>query len=187
MRIVAVAALNESGIDTVPIRPRELGLLRGMARVTQAGLRFHQQEIDIRGIVRTMACGATDPVCQMGRLGKILRLQAGLVALGADGCRLRRTQLLEANDLRNIASAVNVGLRWTMTTLTSMLVTLEQRGVRCIRKMLVPHFLVAGLADVSVGVLTIGRACRRGRGLRSRVTRLLRSSRSGTQAQHNQE
>jgi hypothetical protein len=61
----------------------------------------------------------------MFRLGKILRFQRRLVALGADGCCLRRTQLLKANDLGGIAAAVNMGLRRTVTSLASVLVAFE--------------------------------------------------------------
>ena len=47
MRIVAVAALDEANIDAMPIRPRELRLLRRMAAVAQRGLRLHQHEVNV--------------------------------------------------------------------------------------------------------------------------------------------
>ena len=40
MRVVAVAALDKSNIDTMPVGPREFRLLRGMATVAQGSLRF---------------------------------------------------------------------------------------------------------------------------------------------------
>ena len=45
MGVVAVAALDESDIDTMAVRPREFSLLRGMAAITQSSLRFHQQKV----------------------------------------------------------------------------------------------------------------------------------------------
>ena len=55
VRIVTVAALDEPDIDAVTIGSRELGLLGCMASIAQAGLRLHQQEIDVSGIVGTVA------------------------------------------------------------------------------------------------------------------------------------
>src|SRR5271165_1856244 len=80
--IVAVAALDQSGVDAVTIWPRELSLLRCMASIAEVGLLLHQQEVDVRRLVGTVTRRATDAIGQMRRLGKILRLQAGLVALG---------------------------------------------------------------------------------------------------------
>ena len=91
MRVVTIAALNQSHLDAVPVRPSKLGLLRSVAPEAKVLLRFNQHEIHIGGFVRTMASGATDAVRHMLRLGEVLRLQAGLMALGADGGRLRRT------------------------------------------------------------------------------------------------
>ena len=135
------------------IGPRELGLLRGMAAEAQLGLRLHQHEIHVGGFVRTVTRSAADAVGQVRGLGEILRLQARLVTLGTDGCCLRRAQRLEANDLGDIAAAVDVRLRRAMTGLASVLVALEQRCVRSVGEVLVPDFLVAGLADVGLGVL----------------------------------
>src|ERR1035438_6243322 len=162
MRIVAVAALDESGIDAVSVGPREFSLLGGMAAKAQLRLLLHQQEVSVLRIVRTVTRRATDTICQVCGLGKILRLQAGLVALGTDGRRLRWTQRLKANDLRGIAAAVHVRLRWAVTALASMLVALQQCSVWSTGKVLVPHFLVAGLAHVRGGVLATSGAGQRG-------------------------
>ena len=125
VRIVTVAALDKSDVDAVAIRPGKFGLLRGVASVAQLSLRFHQQEVDVLGSVRTVTARATDAIRQVFRLGEILRFQGRLVALRTDGCRFRRTQLLEANDLGGIAAAVNMGLRRTVTSLASVLVAFE--------------------------------------------------------------
>jgi hypothetical protein len=68
------------------------------------------------------------------------------------------TQRLEANDLGDIASAVNMCLRRTVTSLATMLVAFQQRGVWSIGEVLVPDILVASLADISLGVLAARRA-----------------------------
>ena len=149
--IVAVAALDESDIDTMPVGPRKFCLLRGMAAVAQSSLRFHQQKIDVRRSVRAVTGRATDTIGQVFRVGKVLRFQAGLVALGTDRRRLRRTQRLETNDLGDIAAAVNVRLTRPVTSLASMLIALEQRGMRrAPRSRLSPHFLVTRLANVGL-------------------------------------
>lgn len=124
MWIVAVAALDESGVNAVAVGPREFRLLGGMASIAQFRLLFHQQEVNVGRFVRTVTRRATDAVRQVRRLGKVLRLQAGLVALRTDGCGLRRTQLLEANDLGGVAAAFHMRLRWAVAALASMLIAL---------------------------------------------------------------
>ena len=173
MRIVAVAALDESDVDAMPVRPREFCLLRRMAAIAQSSLRFRQQKVDVRGAVGTVTGGTTDAIRQVLRVGKILRFQTGLVALRTDRRRLGRTQRFETNDLGGIAAALNVGLCRTMTSLAAMLIALEQRGVRRTGEVLVPDFLVAGLANLGVGVLAASRSGERSGCLRSRVTWVL--------------
>ena len=90
VRIVAVTALDQSNIDPMAIGPREFGLLLRVAAIAQLGLRLHQQEINVGGFVRTMTTGAANAIGQVFGLGEVLGLQAGLVALGADGRGLRR-------------------------------------------------------------------------------------------------
>jgi hypothetical protein len=162
VRIVTVAALNQSGIDTMTIRPGKLGLLRGVASIAQVRLWFHQQEIDILGAVGTVAACATDAVGEVFGLGEVLGLQAGLVALRANGNCLRRTQRFEANNLCDVAAAVHMRLCGAMASLATVLVSLEQRRVRRTGKMLLPDLLMAGFADVGVSVLAIARTGKRG-------------------------
>ena len=182
VRIMAVAALDESDVNTVPVRPREFRLLRGMAAVAQGSLRFRQQKIDIGRAMRTVTGRTADTIGQVFRVGKVLRFQAGLVALRTDRRRLGGTQRFKTNDLGGIAAAVNMGLRRTVTSLTSMLTALEQRRVRRVREVLVPYFLVAGLANVGVGILDASRSGERGGCLRSRVTWVLLCSYRDSQA-----
>ena len=76
MRIMAVAALDESDIDAVTIRPGKFGLLGGMASIAQCRLWLFQHEVDILGAVRAVAGSAADAIRQVFRLGEVLRLQA---------------------------------------------------------------------------------------------------------------
>ena len=65
-----------------------------------------------------------------------------------------------------------------------MLFTLEQRSMRSIGKVFVPHFLVS-IADFGVGVLAAGRTGERSGCLRRRVSfGLLRSHRDNQAASH---
>jgi len=106
-------------------------------------------------------------------IGKVLRLQAGLVAPGADLRALRRTEGLEADDFGGIAAAVNVGLSGTVAALTSVLVALQQRGVRSAGKVLLPQLLMAGLANAGLSVLAASRSRQSGRTLRRLIARML--------------
>jgi len=54
VRIVAVAALDESNVYPVPVRSRKFRLLRGMAAVAQGRLRFCQHKVHVGGAVGTV-------------------------------------------------------------------------------------------------------------------------------------
>jgi hypothetical protein len=62
VRIVAVAALDESDVNAMPVRPGEFRLLRGMAAEAQGSLRFYQEKIDLGGIVGTVTGGTADAI-----------------------------------------------------------------------------------------------------------------------------
>ena len=69
------------------------------------------------------------------------------MALQADGRGLCRAESFEANDLGNIAAAIDVRLGRTVTRLAAMPAILQQGRVWRVEEVLVPHLLVAGLAD----------------------------------------
>lgn len=156
VRIVAVAALNESDVNPMAERPGKFGFLRGMAAEAQLGLGLDQQEIHVLEVMWIVTGGAAQAVGQMYGGGEILRLQAGLVTFQADRRALRRAQGLEANDLGGIAAGRHVGLPGTVAVLTSMLFAFQQRRVRRAGKMLFPDVLVAGLANVVGGISACG-------------------------------
>jgi len=74
------------------------------------------------------------------------------MALCANGRGFGRTQVLEADDLGYIAAAIHVRLAWTVARLAAMLVAFQKRRVGRTGKVLVPDFLVAGLANIRVRI-----------------------------------
>lgn len=157
MRIMTVAALDESHIDAMTVRPGKFGFLRGMASIAELGLRFHQHEVNVLGAVGTVTAGASDAICKVFGLGEVLRFQAGLVTVRANRGGLSRAQGLKPDDFSDVAAAIYVGLSRSVTRLTTVLVAFEQCGMRGARKMLFPDLLVAGLANVGFGVLATRR------------------------------
>lgn len=157
MWVMAIAALNESDIDSMAIRSCELGALLGVASVAELSLRLDQHEVHVRGFMRTMTACAADTISEVLRLGKVLSFKAGLVTLRADGRGLSWAQRLKANDLCDIAAAIDVSLSGTMTSLTPMLIALQKCGMRRASEVLVPDLLVTGLANIRRGVLSAGR------------------------------
>lgn len=88
-------------------------------------------------------------------------------------CRgLGRAQGLESDDLGDVASAIHMRLTRPMAGLTSMLIALQEGSMWRSCKVLVPHFLVTGLADVAFGELA-GGLPRQGRGALDRLIRRL--------------
>lgn len=81
MRVVTIAALDETNIDAVPVGTRELGALSGMASVAKGRLRRVKQEVRLGCVMRRMAANTADAVSGMGCAGEIGVFQARLVAL----------------------------------------------------------------------------------------------------------
>jgi len=103
--------------------------------------------------VRIVAAGTGNAIGQVFGLGEVLCLQAGLVALQANGRGLSRAQSFEADDLGDIAATIDMRLCWTVTRLATMLTIFQQGRVWGVVEVLVPDFLVAGLADIVGRVL----------------------------------
>jgi hypothetical protein len=131
---VAITALNQSDFNAMAIRPGKLRLLCRVAAEAKLSLRLHEHEIHIGGFMCAVTADTTDAAGQVLGLGKILRLQAGLMTAEADPRCLSWAQSVKPNDLGNVTAAVNVRLSRTMTGLASMLIALEKRRVRGSRK-----------------------------------------------------
>jgi hypothetical protein len=157
MGIVTVAALDQSDVHSVAIGPSEFRFLCPMTTEAEVGLGLNQHEINVLGLVRTVAVGAGNTIGQVFRLGEVLRFQAGLVTLGANGGCLGRTQSFKANDLGDVSTTIHMGLRGAMAGLATMLIAFEQRRMRSTGKVLVPDLLVTGFANVGLSVRAHGR------------------------------
>jgi hypothetical protein len=105
--------------------------------------------------MRAVTTGTTDTTRQVFGLREILRFQAGLVTLCTDCCRLSGSQGFESNDFGDVPTAVDVRLAGAVASLAPMLVAFQKRGMRSSGKVFVPNFLVAGLADIGWGVLSL--------------------------------
>ena len=124
-----------------------------MASVAKLGLRLDQHEIYVGGFVRAVTACAADAVGQVLGLREVLGFEAGLVTLRANCCRLGWAQGFEADDLGDVAAAIDMRLPGTVTSLASVLVALQKRRMRSSCKVFIPDFLVAGLADIGWRVL----------------------------------
>ena len=107
------------------------------------------------------------------------------MAVRTNGRGLGWAQCFEPDDLAYVASAINVRLPGTVAGLASVLVAMQQRGVWRSGEVLIPHFLVAGLANFGFRVLAVGRPCGGRRGL-DRLIRCLLTVAFRGPAQHTQ-
>lgn len=157
VRVVAITTLNETDIDSMPVRPGKLRFLSCMAAVAELSLRLHQHEVYVGGFVRAVTTGATYAIRQMFRFREVLGFNAGLMTLSADCGSLGRAEGFEPDDLGDVASAINVRLTGAMAGLTSVLVALQEGRMWRSSKVFLPYFLVAGLTNVGFRVLTVAR------------------------------
>lgn len=88
VRIVAVAALDESFIDSVVIGPAEIRACRSMTAITKLGLFLNQQVLGFLTVMGRMAVEASDIAIGMGRLAEMSLFLAGSVTTEATCARL---------------------------------------------------------------------------------------------------
>ena len=155
MWIVAVAALHEPFVNAVMKRARELLLCFEMTAVAQLWLLLFHQELAFLRIMRRVAVRAADVVLQMGGARKITVLFAVGVTAKTTLADFLCGDVLKAEDFRFVASAVDVGLPWTVTCLAAMplgpLPCIQSRDV--VRRIFIAleeafgwHVFMAGLA-----------------------------------------
>ena len=75
------------------------------------------------------------------------------MTLGTNHRRLGWAQGLEADDLGDVAAAVDMRLTGAVTSLAPVLIAFQKRRMGRPCKVFVPNFLVAGLADIGWRVL----------------------------------
>ena len=91
--VMAIAALHQSHVHAMAIRPAELCLLCRVTAVAQQGLLGLQQIIRLSRMMRRVAPKASHSVSQVDGAAEIHVLQAGLVTLQAALARLLWRQL----------------------------------------------------------------------------------------------
>lgn len=111
-----------------------------------------------------MAVEAADVAIGMGRLTEVGLLFGASVTTETPRTRLLAREILETNDLADVAAALNVSGSGSVTVLATVLGFLQKREVTRTFKMLAVDVFMAGLACVGSDVRT---------GLRIRSTRTL--------------
>ena len=120
VRIVAVAALDHSFIDSVMEGSIKLLFRLEMAAVTELRRLLLQQELAFFGVMRRVAVDAAHVVLQVRRPSVIAVLLSVGVASQAALADFLGRGILECKDLRLIAATFDVCLPWTMARLASM-------------------------------------------------------------------
>lgn len=88
VRIMAVAALDQTNIDTMPIRAAEFGFLLRVASITKQRLLILEKVVRLREMVGRMAGKASDTVLEVNRANEIDVFQTAFMALQAALARL---------------------------------------------------------------------------------------------------
>lgn len=148
MRIMAIAALNESFVHTVMEWHAKLRLLLQMAGIAKLGLCLHQQEFLGFCMMGRVAGDAAHVALSMQRVHRIHVLGATGMARQAAVVDFFGRMILEDEDLRYVAASGDVRRPGTMATFTS-LVGWPPFRIKCC-------FPVRGLLPAVVNVLVAG-------------------------------
>ena len=107
--------------------------------------------------MRRVASGATDVGSRVRRTQKISLLVLGRVALKTASRGLISAQILKTNDLRNIASAIDVGFTRTVASLTPLVrrsvFLVQDRGEVCCLLEMFSEILMAGFAHIRADIV----------------------------------
>ena len=120
VHVVAIAALDQSFIHPVMERHIKLSFLLKVAAVAQLWLGLDEQEIRSFGMVRRMAGDATNAILLMFRVEGIHVLRAADMAVEAAGVDLLRGSGLKLENLRFVATAVDVGLAGSVASFATV-------------------------------------------------------------------
>lgn len=121
VHVVTIRALDEPLVHTMVEGHFELGLFSQMARVAELRLCFHQQELFGLRMVRRVAGDAADIVSRVDRVDRIHMLRATGVATQAAIDNRFCGNVLECEDLGDIAAAIDVRLAGTMASFAALL------------------------------------------------------------------
>lgn len=151
--VVAIGALNQAFVDPVVEGTCELRTCLRVAGIAKLRL-IHGQQAALRfGMVGGMAAQAAYIVFRVGGAQEVGMLIAVVVATQAAFTRLFRAEVLEADDLADIAAAGHVLGPGSVAVLAAMFPVLQQCVVGRSRELLVVQVLVASLAGVRAYVL----------------------------------
>jgi hypothetical protein len=153
MSVVAVAALNQAFVDAVVIGLGKVSLGRGMAAIAETGLSLNQQMFWLLGVMRGVAVQTADVVARVCRTREVPLLVLFSVATQATGAGFLPRKLREANNLGDVATALNMFRSGPMTGLTAVPVLKGGLVVRRGLEVLFVQIFVARLANSDLGVL----------------------------------
>lgn len=108
VNVVAVAAMNESLIYAMVVRPGKLGLCRGMARIALRGLLLDEKMLWLPGVVGRVAVKTTHSVAGVGGAGEMPLFQVFAMTTETARTGFLARQTLETDDFGGIASARHV-------------------------------------------------------------------------------
>lgn len=156
MRIMAIDALYEAFVHTMVEGASELLLDLEMAGEAELRLSFLQKELRFLGVVWVVAIGAADIILQVRRAAEIGVFSTVLVAAQAARADVLGGRVLESEDLRFVATTLNVFLARPVASLATVPFgtapriksgSKMRRRFELLEKTLRRHVLMAGLAS----------------------------------------
>jgi hypothetical protein len=132
--------------------------------VAELGLLLNQKVLGLLAVVRRVAVGAADSAIGMGRLAEVILFFGASMTTETTCAGLLAREILKADDLADVAAAVNVSGPWSVTVLATVLAFFQEREMSRPLKVLAVDIVVAGLARVCSDVRTSRR-------IRSTLTR----------------
>lgn len=121
VRVMAIRALNKSFLDAMVKGHIELRFHFQVAAVAELGLRFCEKEVTCGGVMRGMAGYATEIILAVGRAGKVGVVLPGSVAIQAALIYLFCGGRLKTEDLRFVATALDMVLARPVASFTPLL------------------------------------------------------------------
>jgi hypothetical protein len=159
VRIVAIVAVDQLLVHAMPIRTAEFRPLLGMTLITKQWCLLDQQRSLRLCMMRRMTIQAADAIRRMGRTREIRVFRIACMTGQAPGAGVLHTQVLETDDLCDIAAALDVRGAGSVTRFTTvpfhsanLLPRFQQIAVRR-QFQVVEQILVAALAYIRADVL----------------------------------
>jgi hypothetical protein len=152
--IVAVAALNEAFVDAVVIGLRKVCLGSCVATVAESRLRLNQQVFRFLGVMGGVAVQTADIVAGVCRTRKVPLFVFFTMATQAAGACFLLRQVLETDNLGDVATTLYMFRSGTMTGFTAVFIPQGRFEMRRGLKVLFVQIFVARLASIDPDVLS---------------------------------